>query len=241
MRIQWGSENCLQMLWSSKKVADNLESQDVDVDRCAAVATRSGAARIATARRRLMLGAAAVLPSVVTLRSGAQSAAQSFNCGSRGKTPGAMLNSMGVPRFTDAPDEWLRKKVFSGRLASNGRPAYCTTWDQPNILAIAKLESAASGLGYKASDGTTWSDGQDFSFRIGKGCPPATTQSIGGPTSSYCYAETVDNISPDPDHYGLVYVDETGLSCSLEPGPGMAPVRAACWASIIGDRGTNLG
>jgi len=47
-----------------------------DVDSRVDSAAGSGAARVVTSRRRLMLGAAAVLPSVVTLRSGAQSAAQ---------------------------------------------------------------------------------------------------------------------------------------------------------------------
>lgn len=218
-------------------MADKLDTQEVD--QRTAVATGSGAARVVTARRRLMLGAAAVLPSVVTLPSGARNAVQSFNCTTGRRGNDMFVEGSGVERFSVAPDEWLRKKVFSGRLASNGRPAYCTTWDQPSILAIAKLETAASGLGYKALPKTTWSDGHD-PLRIGDPCPGWLTHQIGEP-GSYCYVETVDNINPEPDHYGLVYVDETGLSCALEPGPGMTPVRATCWASLVGDRGSNLG
>lgn len=194
-----------------------------------------------------MLGAAAVLPSVVTLPSGAQSAAQSFSCRNwAARQRDTFGERFGVERFTAAPDEWLRKKVFSGRFAASGRPAYCTTWDQPNILAIAKLETVwersptggpwSSGSGYKALETTTWSDGHD-PVRIGGACPPRRL--ISDPTS--CLTESVDNINPEPDHYGLVYVDETGLSCALEPAPGMVPVRATCWASLVGDRGSNLG
>lgn len=219
-------------------MADNLDTRDVD--QRTAVATDAVPARVATTRRRLMLGAAAVLPSVVTLPSGARTAVQSFNCTAQDRRSNdRFIEGSGVERFTAAPDEWLRKRVFSGRLASNGRPAYCTTWDQPSVLAIATLETAASGLGYKALPKTTWWNGQD-SFRIGDACKGWMTHQIGDP-SSYCYAETVDNISPEPDHYGLVFVDEAGLSSSLEPGPGMVPVRATCYASLVGDRGSSLG
>ena len=219
---------------------DTLDTQHVD--RRTAVATDPGAARVVTARRRLMLGAAAVLPSVVTLRSGAQVAAQSSNCVSRTKQPGAMLNSMSAPRFTDVPDEWLRKKVFSGQAVRAGRIAYCTTWDQPSILAIAMLDTTTNGMGYKALLGTTWSTGPDpeDSFKISPPCPPWES-SRGAGLGSYCYSEQVENINASPDRYALVYVDDTGLSCSLEPGPGLGPVRAACWASLAAGSGTNLG
>ncbi len=215
-----------------------------DVDRRTAVATDSGAARIVTARRRLMLGAAAVLPSVVTLPAGAQRAAGSFNCVTEpGRASGGRdryIDATRIERFSDAPDQWLRKKVFSGRLGMGGRPVHCTTWDQSSILAIAKLESVASGRGYKALPGTAWSNGS-YSFRISGPLCGLLRSDIGEAGGSYCTEETVDNISPEPDHWGLVYVDETGLSCALEPGPGLYPVRATCFASIIGDSGSSLG
>jgi hypothetical protein len=214
-------------------VSENLDTHDVD--RRTAVASDAAPAGVVTARRRLMLGAAAVLPSVVTLPAGAIRAAESYTCLNRN----LQGDANGVARFTDAPDEWLRKKVFSGRLGTNGKPAYCTTWDQPSVLAIATLESAASGLGYKAIWGTTWSDGQN-SVRIGALCTLSLPQLGGGP-AAHCKADTVDNINPAPDHYALVYVDETGLSCSLEPEAGMSPVREVCWASLMADRGTSLG
>jgi hypothetical protein len=219
-------------------MADN---RDTEVGSGKGSAADSGAARIVT-RRRLMLGAAAVLPSVVTLRSGAQSAAQSFACVSRGKQPGAMLNNMGVPRFTDAPDEWLRKKVFSGQAVRAGLIAYCTTWDQPSILAIASLQKTGKAMTYQALSGTTWSTGPgpEDSIKIGTICPPWES-GHGAGIGSYCYAESIEDISASPDHWALVFVDETGLSTSLEPGPGMVPVRATCFASLMGARGTNLG
>jgi hypothetical protein len=186
-----------------------------------------------------MLGAAAVIPSVVTLRSGAQVAAQSINCASGGKGPAAMLNSMGVPRFTAAPDDWLRKQVYSGLAARAGATAYCTTWDQQNILAIASLEKTSYGMGYKANSGTTWSTGDDV-IKIGNLCPPWQSGQGAG-LGSYCYAESIENISPSPEYWALVYVDDTGMTASLEPGPGLAPVRAACWASLAASRGTSLG
>ena len=228
------------MHWSSKTVTDDLDKRDLD--QRAAVAADPGAARVVTTRRRLMLGAAAVLPSVVTLRSGAQGAAQSFDCLPSGKKPGAMLNNMGAPRFTDVPDEWLRKQVFSGQAVLAGRIAYCTTWDQPTVLAIATFEKTASGMAYKALLGTTWSTGNDpeDSFKISAPCPPWESGKGAG-MGSYCYSESVENISSAPDHYALVYVDDTGLSCSLEPGPGLSPVRATCWASLAASRGTSLG
>jgi hypothetical protein len=186
-----------------------------------------------------MLGAVAVDPSIVTLRSGAQVAAASFNCVSGGKKPAAMLNSMGVPRFTPVKDEWLRKQVFSGQAVRAGALAYCTTWDQQSILAVATLEKTGNGMGYKANSGTTWSTGDDV-IKIGAVCPPWES-SKGAGLGSYCYAESIENVSPAPEHWALVYVDETGLTASLEPGPGLSPVRAACWASLAASRGTNLG
>ena len=207
-----------------------------DEVRRTAVKTDPGAARVVTSRRKLMLGAAAILPSVVTLPSGAQTSAQSFNC----KASGDMLNNMG--RFTEAPDEWLRKKVFSGHAVRAGRKAYCTTWDQQTVMAIASLEKADTGMVYKAVPGTTWATGPDAedAIKIGTVCPPSDPTKGAGP-ASYCYAESIENISTSPDAYAMVFVDEAGLSTSLEPGPGLSPVRATCWASLAASRGTNLG
>lgn len=198
--------------------------------------TDSGDARIVTARRRLMLGAAAVLPSVVTLPAGAQRAAQSFGCNRVGR----QIDDAGLDRFVNTPDEWLRKKVFSGHFGRAGGRAYCTTWDQPSVLAIAEPDTDAKDGSYKALLGTMWSDGK-ASVQINALCTVSSVPSQLAGASSYCYAETVNKISPAPDCYAIVYVDETGLSCSLEPGPGMAPVHATCWASLVGSSGSSLG
>jgi hypothetical protein len=150
-----------------------------------------------------------------------------------------MLNHMGIPRFTQAPDEWLRKNVFSGQAVRAGVTAYCTTWDQPTVLAVARLETVANGQGYKALTRTMWSDGYD-SFRIGDACPGRSRDQVAEP-SSYCNAETGRQHQSQPDHWALVYVDETGLSCALDPADGFVPVRETCWASLAAARGTSLG
>src|SRR5437899_9197478 len=62
-------------------------------------------------RRRLLLGAAAALPSVYTLKSGAQTAvASAIACTTR-PAP------LGLQRFTAADDMWVRKHVYKGQLA----------------------------------------------------------------------------------------------------------------------------
>ena len=73
-----------------------------------------------TARRRLMLGAAAALPSVYTLTSGAQTAvASTVRCweGEGDKEPIDFRIRRGdaaedAPRLTMTNDEWLRKEVY---------------------------------------------------------------------------------------------------------------------------------
>ena len=222
----------------------DLDTQDVK--RRTAVPTGSGSdsAQIVTARRRLMLGAAAVLPSVVTLPAGAQLAAGRFNCIARSTTKaGGFIDLPGDMRFTSLQDEWLRKQVFSGQAVRAGRTVYCTTWDQPSVLAIASWEKSSSGMGYKALPGTTWSvggDPGDNSIKIGTVCPPWDPSQGAGP-GSWCYAESIENISASPTHYALVYVSEDGTFAALEPGPGMVPIRSVCYASILGDRATSLG
>src|SRR6266576_1111889 len=64
-------------------------------------------------RRRLLLGAAAALPSVYTLKSGAQTAvASAIACTTR-PAP------LGLQRFTAADDTWVRKHVYKGQLAND--------------------------------------------------------------------------------------------------------------------------
>ena len=89
------------------------------------------------ARRRLLLGAAAVLPSVYTLTSGAQTASISaFACV-------AAAPPANLPRFTASSDAWVRKKVYAGKLANN--TADCVTWNQASCVNPLSPDKAADG------------------------------------------------------------------------------------------------
>jgi hypothetical protein len=162
----------------------------------------------------MLLGAAAVLPSIVTLRSGAQtSAASNVRCWSR-NVPESEIPD----RFVLVPDGWLRKKVYSGQYHSH--QAFCTTWAQEACVA----EGSSQGrYGRQAADGTTWA--------------------VGGDTVTIGPGVNVEHISDVANYYSLVYVDATGINHSLEPDPtgNLRPVREACWTSMIGDRGSRLG
>lgn len=95
----------------------------------------------ATARRRLMLGAVGVLPSVVTLQSGAQTAAtSSLRCWAKD------LSTDPPDRYTLVPDGWLRKKVYLGKY--QGKPAICTMWEQAACVD--------DGKEHKGAEGSTW-------------------------------------------------------------------------------------
>jgi len=76
------------------------------------------------ARRRLLLGAAA-LPSVYTLTSGAQAAvASNLRCWASTSTQNAMP-------YTMADDQWLRAQVYVGK---GKDAAYCVLANQANCL-----------------------------------------------------------------------------------------------------------
>lgn len=185
----------------------------------------------ATARRRLMLGAAAaVLPSVVTLPSGAQTAASSTSL--RCWKAGLLDRYMGGDiRFARIPDGWLRKRVYSGMVVNSVFGARCTTWDQDNIVQASTVQTNVghtSGQGRlrEAAPGTRWAfDGpvlEGKSMTVGVDCE-------------------VYDVSATPDLYAMVYVNDTGSVYSLEPDEGLHPVRETCFASLIGSRGTTLG
>ncbi len=69
------------------------------------------AKRVSLARRRLVLGAGAVIPTFYTLSSGAQTAGQSLTCVQRA----ALAPQQQVARVTSAPDQWYRKPIVSGK------------------------------------------------------------------------------------------------------------------------------
>lgn len=181
----------------------------------------SGAGGPQTARRRLMLGAAAALPSVFTLTSGAQTAvASNALCWGRGpRNPGdpapdpapgnlSDLDAERVPRLSMTKDEWLRKEVYYG--VSNGRPAYCALDEQANCI-----EPYHPG---KAATGSVWIiDGDQVTV---------------GPDVS------ITQISSKPEAYALVYVDRDGLIVTVNStSPELRPVTGNCWNSILGGRG----
>ncbi|MEP7276859.1 MAG: hypothetical protein ABI812_10920 [Betaproteobacteria bacterium] len=84
--------------------------------------TAPAAAGPNAARRRLMLGAGAIVPSVLTLSSGAAiAAASSTHC---------LNTAAGTPpqRFTGSQDKWFRAQVYDGK--ATGKSAHCVTTPQ---------------------------------------------------------------------------------------------------------------
>lgn len=121
------------------QVVDDFDSPHARQD--AAKATPANSGNVATARRRLMLGAAFVVPSVITLPSGAQTAAASnLKCWAK------ELSDDPPERFTRVPDGWLRKQVYVGKY--HGQTAICTMWDQAGCVDERKERQGA--------EGTTW-------------------------------------------------------------------------------------
>jgi hypothetical protein len=89
-------------------------------------------------RRKLVLGAAAVLPSAYTLASGAQAAVESTRrCWSATSNPAPI---------TPVDDTWFRAKVYVGEM--KGAPAYCVMANQS-----ACVDPSNPG---KAADGSVW-------------------------------------------------------------------------------------
>src|SRR5258708_6039125 len=84
-----------------------------------AVESASADAGPSRARRRLILGAGAALPSVYTLTSGAQTAAASVLHCTVANPPS------NLQRFTLADDQWYRNKTYAGKQGFD--PAYCVS------------------------------------------------------------------------------------------------------------------
>jgi len=169
-----------------------------------------------TARRRLMLGAAAVLPSVFTLSSGAQTAvASNTRCWGRDVRID-FRHSSDAPLLSTTHDEWLRKEVYYG--VHDGQPAYCALEEQ--ALCIEPTHPG------KAAIGSVWIvDGERVTV---------------GPQTS------ITQISSRPQGYALVYVDREGTIATLDRGTmkdmqPVMPVTQNCWTSILGGRVSPLG
>jgi hypothetical protein len=87
-------------------------------------------------RRRLIVGAASVVPTVYTLSSGAQVAvASNLRCLQEPDTL--------PPRFTTTRDNWLRAPVYVGQY-DNG-PAYCVTSPQEMCTDVWNPNQGAAG------------------------------------------------------------------------------------------------
>jgi hypothetical protein len=180
-----------------------------------------GVAATPVTRRRLILGTAAVLPSVYTLSSGAQMAVTSSQkCWNRvshngnGRIVAARDGSDGeeVEQVTTSNDKYLRKQVYTG--TSGGQPAYCAMMNQASCIDPDNPGKAAAG--------SVWVvDGQRVVAGVGA---------------------TIDNVSLMPQGYGLVYVDPNGTVATLDPGVSqqLRPVTEPCWNSIIGGRRSSL-
>jgi hypothetical protein len=188
------------------------------------------------ARRRLMLGAAAVLPSVFTLASGAQTAvASTAACLSRGQTGGldpieggprtggldpvvagdlGSPNASNVPRLTMDKDQWLRKQVYYGR--SYGYPAYCAMDKQSACIDPTNRARPAMG--------SVWM--------------------VNGQRVTVSQQDVIRQISSGPDAYALVYVNQEGSIATVDPTVAdVRPVTGNCWDSMLGGRAqrSNLG
>jgi hypothetical protein len=186
------------------------------------VPAEPGRSTSSAVRRRLVFGVAAVLPSVYTLSSGAQTAAASnLRCWDRVQhTGGRDLGGIGVmdfeetQRFSTVHDGWLRKEVYTG--LSGGQPAYCAMTTQSACLDPIDPTKAAAG--------STWIVNGE---RVVVGA--------GG--------MTVEHVGAAPQAYGLVYVDPSGVVATLDPDRSLRlrPVREPCWNSILGGRVSILG
>ena len=179
-------------------------------------------------RRRLLVGAAGVIPSVYTLASGAQvSAASQMACFAKqqqtGSSPlGLMSDQRGTApdRFISGSDTWFRSTAYSGNY--EGHPAHCVT--SPQNSCIDPLQPT------QGETGSAWITG-------------------GGRLSTYDVRIVVGNgiqvtkVGQLPSMQGLVYVNENATIATLDPNGRtfLQPVSASCMASMIAGRTVNLG
>jgi hypothetical protein len=176
------------------------------------------------ARRRLILAAGAVLPSVYTLTSGAQTAAaSSLRCWANGgDTPPV--------RFTPAEDNWVRAKVYVGK-SDDGRAAYCVS--TPQNSCISRLDAD------KAADGSVWIVMNRGIWGVGPGLSQVSgSRIVAGPNTK------ITNVRRTNPAYGAIFVDEQGTIATLDPSGSPAdlrPVAQSCFTSILGGRISKLG
>lgn len=192
------------------------------------VAVDSRAGSPSRARRRLILAAGAVLPSIYTLSSGAQTAAASnLVClAKEGPPPVRFTQDDDYARF---PDGWLRAPVNVGEY--DRATADCVTTPQSSCVAFTPAHSENStpwpakgpGTGTNAENGSVWI--------------------VQGNRMTSNNHTPITNVNLGRKHYGLVYVDQSGTVATLDPNGrlGLSPVTTSCWASIMGGRISKLG
>lgn len=172
-------------------------------------------------RRRLLVGAVGVLPSVYTLASGAQVAATS-QLACFAKEPQTL-----PLRFASGPDTWFRSTTYSGNY--DGHPAHCVTSPQNHCVDALQPNKAENGSAWIMNRGRT-------------------TAGMGGP-SMYDVrvvvgqGTQVTNVGQVPPMQGLVYVDKNATFATLDPNGRtfLHPVTASCWTSMISGRTVSLG
>jgi len=176
-------------------------------------------------RRRLLVGAVGVVPSVYTLASGAQvSAASQMMCFLK-QPPTAPT------RFTAGADNWWRSTTYTGNY--EGHPAHCVT--SPQNTCVDPLQPS------KAETGSAWiiNRGRTTSGSIGG--------SMGG-SSMYdvrvvvANNNQVTNVGQQPPMQGLVYIDQNATIATLDPNgrTGLQPVTLSCANSMMAGRSVNL-
>jgi len=181
------------------------------------------------ARRRLILAAGAVLPSIYTLGSGAQTAIGSHLVCTKQGSAAAPIRFTQDNDYARTSDGWLRAPVNFGEY--DGTPANCVTTPQSSCVQFTPSRPASSmpapsagpGPGTNAENGSVW---------IVQG--NRMTSNANTP---------ITRVSLAQKHYGLVYVDETGSVATLDPNgaTGLHPTTNSCWTSILGGRISKLG
>ncbi len=158
---------------------------------------------IPSAARRRLLRAGAIVPSVLTLSSGAALAAASGTS--------CLTNTSTTPpqRFSTTKDQWLRKPVFNGEMKTgpySGQPAYCVSGDTSKSASCVDFQKGGG------ADGSVWVRSDGARFTAGAG-------------------QKVDNVENTP-YYGLVYVDKDGQVMTLDPN-GSPTLYAATYGCAV--------
>lgn len=155
-------------------------------------ATNRSTAGPSPVRRRLLLGAGAIVPSVYTLTSGATVAvASNLKCWAN--QPASAPN-----RFTAGDDGWYRSQVYDGKFGSE--KAHC----------VSSPQSACVDSSGKAKDGSVWM--VDDGSRVTSGPYSQVTNVSSGPKSyGLVYVDQQGTVSThDPNGKpGLNYVADS--------------------------------